>query len=104
MSEVRDALAAELLYGQHRARFHGKELSKPGDRVELKTEVGAITLNYTGYAFVIDTVKGEVYVNNRPAQSGNELTGSCVITIGDPARGMFRTFVPFELSHPEVVL
>lgn len=104
MSEVCDALAAELLYGKHRARFHGRELRKPGDRASLKTDAGSVDISYTGYGFVVDSAAGEVYINNSPAKAGAELTGSCVVTIGNAARGMYRTFVPFEISHPEVVL
>jgi eukaryotic-like serine/threonine-protein kinase len=104
MSDLRDALAAELLFGKHRARFHDKELARPNDKAQLKTEAGSIVVNYTGYAFVIDAAVGEVYINNMPAIAGDELSGSCVVTIGNPARGMYRTFVPFEISHPEVVL
>jgi serine/threonine-protein kinase len=108
MSEIRDLLGRRLLYGKHRAvvtygQMH--ELSTPGKSISLSIPgVGATSIKYDGLQFTIASVTGNVYINNRPAAVGEELPDSCVITIGAPPLGASRTFAPFNVSHPGVVL
>jgi hypothetical protein len=107
MPQVRDVLATRLLYGKHRAivtygTMH--ELSTPGKSINLKTDTGGVTIRYTGLQFVIESVSGDAYINNAAAQIGHSLPDSCVITLGPPYHGAARTFVPFNVSHPGVVL
>jgi serine/threonine protein kinase len=108
MSEIRDLLGRRLLYGKHRAvvtygQMH--ELSKPGKSISLSIPgVGATAIKYDGLLFTIESVSGNVYINNRRAVVGEELPDSCVITIGAPVLGAGRTFAPFNVSHPGVVL
>ena len=107
MSEVRDVLARRLLYGKHRAAVsYGAlhELGTPGKSISLQTGVGALTIKYDGLSFIIDSLSGDVYINNVPARVSARLPGSCVITFGAAHLGSSRTFVPFNVSHPGVVL
>ena len=48
-------------------------------------------------------IVGEVFVNGLAATVGMRLPGSCVIIIGGGS-GADRDFIPFNVSHPEVVL
>jgi serine/threonine protein kinase len=107
MAQVRDVLARRLLYGKHRAvvtygALH--ELSTPGKSINLQTSAGAVTIRYDGLRFVVESLSGDVYINNTIARTGITLPGSCVITFGDAYLGAGRTFVPFNVSHPGVVL
>jgi eukaryotic-like serine/threonine-protein kinase len=107
MASVRDVLSRRLLYGKHRAVVTSgtmHELSTPGKSISLKTGVGAITIKYDGLCFAIESLAGDCYINNSPAQVGETLPSSCVITLGAPLLGSSRTFVPFNVSHPGVVL
>lgn len=107
MTKIRDVLAARLLFGKHRAVVtYGSmhELTTPGKSMNLQTSMGGITIRYDGLRFVIESLSGAVYINNRTARVGETLPGSCVITLGAPPLGSSRTFVPFNLSHPGVVL
>jgi serine/threonine protein kinase len=107
MSQVRDVLARRLLYGKHKAVVTygaAHELSVPGKSFHLNAGIGDITIRYDGLSFTIESVSGDVYINNRRAQVGETLPSSCVITLGDPSLGASRTFVPFNVSHPGVVL
>ena len=107
MPKVREVLERRLLYGKHRAVVtYGAthELGVPGKSISLQTGMGSITIRYDGLRFTIESVSGDVYINNAIAQLGRTLPGSCVITLGAPSLGAARTFVPFNVSHPGVVL
>jgi serine/threonine protein kinase len=106
-AHLRDLLARRLLYGKHRAIVtYGTthELSVPGKAINLSTSAGGIVIKYDGLTFSIGSVVGDAFVNNTRAQVGNTLPNSCVITLGSPVLGAGRTFVPFNVSHPGVVL
>lgn len=107
MTQVRNVLARRLLYGKHKAVVTygaAHELSAPGKSIRLKAGVGDITIRYDGLSFTIESLSGDVYINNARAQVGETLPSSCVITIGNSSLGASRTFVPFNVSHPGVVL
>jgi serine/threonine protein kinase len=107
MSAVRDILATRLLFGRHRAIItygSNHELSTPGKSVNLKIGNDGIAISYDGLSFLIATISGDVYVNNMAANAGDLLPHSCVITLGSPQIGFGRTYVPFNVSHPGVVL
>lgn len=106
-AEMRDLLARRLLFGKHRAvvTYQGThELSVPGKSINLSTGEGKIAISYDGLNFTISSVSGDVYINNSRAQAGSGFPDSCVITFGAPNLGAGRTFVPFNVSHPGVVL
>jgi serine/threonine-protein kinase len=107
MADVRDVLARRLLYGKHRAvvtygTMH--ELSTAGKSISLQTGAGAVAIKYDGLLFTIESLVGDVFINNATAQIGDVLPASCVITLGASFLGARRTFVPFNVSHPGVVL
>jgi serine/threonine protein kinase len=107
MSEVQKVLASRLLYGKHRAvvaygTMH--ELSVPNKSICLKTNIGTVTIKYDGICFAIESLTGDVFINNSRAQVGGTLPDSCVITLGASYLGSARVFVPFNVSHPGVVL
>ena len=108
MANVRDVFAQRLLFGRHRAylssRGHEYDLHKPGTGVTITTRDGSIQVRYDGLRFIVGSVSGDVFVNNSTAHDGQQLPGASVITIGDPDLGPRRTFVTFDISHPEVVL
>jgi eukaryotic-like serine/threonine-protein kinase len=108
MDEIRDALAKRLVFGQHRGMItdQGKthELSSVGQTVTLRVQNDTMTIKYDGLDFIVDAVSGDVFINNHAAQQGTSLPASCVITLGGPQLGQARTFVPFNVSHPAVVL
>jgi len=109
MVDVRDIIARRLLFGRHRANFSTGytefDLSTPGKAYSLNiVGVGNIVIRYDGLKFFVETVSGDVFVNNSVVTNGQSLPGSCVITIGAPHMGANRTFVTFDISHPEVVL
>jgi len=109
MGTVRDVLKQYLLTGKYRAELvhQGKTylLDKPGTQVRLGSDIlGKVTIRYDGTKYNIKDVEGNVYINNQLAQGGMQLPGSSVITIGSPEHGSGRLFIPFNISHPEVVL
>ena len=66
--------------------------------------MGGIEIRYDGLQFVVASVSGDVFVNNSAVTVGETLPGASVITIGAQNLGARRTFVTFDISHPEVVL
>ena len=109
MANVRDVLAQRLLFGRHRAHLstgqHEYDLDTPGQGVTINIAgTGSIVIRYDGLRFVVASVSGKVFVNNSMVTAGRVLPGSSVITIGATSLGPRRTFVTFDISHPEVVL
>jgi serine/threonine protein kinase len=107
--ELKDSIAAVLMYGLQRGVFaHGIkiwELSKVGGVSALSVgKLGSIKIAYSGDAFLVSEFAGDVYVNNSPVSLGDRLPESCVLTFGAPALGSGRAFVPFDSSRPEIVL
>ena len=109
IAEVRDVLAQRLLFGRHRAHLstgdQEYDLNTPGQGVTLNIAGrGSIEIRYDGLWFVVANVSGDVFVNNRIATVDQILPGASVITIGAQHLGSSRTFLTFDISHPEVVL
>lgn len=107
MSEIRDTLEKRLVFGKHAAVItHGKNhvLRDIGKTGSLKIGNDGISITYDGLNFTIAAVTGDVYINNIPASAGMRLPDSCVITLGAWHLRSARTYVPFNVSHPEVVL
>jgi serine/threonine protein kinase len=108
MTVVRDALERRLLYGKHRAvvtsggQMH--ELSDPGKSIILKAGSDQITIKYDGLQFTVEGLAGDVFLNNTRTHVSSILPDSCVITLGGQALKWGRTFAPFNVSHPGVVL
>jgi eukaryotic-like serine/threonine-protein kinase len=107
MSNVRDAIGKRLLFGKHRAVITygaNHQLSDPGKSIILKVGTDGVTILYDGMDFRVAAQSGDAYINNIPAQTGSCLPASCVITLGGAQLGSGRTYVPFNVSHPGVVL
>jgi len=109
MTEVASAIEAELLRGQHSALliYQGAPIELNATKKEAKLErkgIASAVVRYDGLRFTLHDPKGDIYVNNIRATSNVELTGACVITLGDAEMGAFRDFIEFDISHPEVVL
>jgi serine/threonine-protein kinase len=110
MALIRDVIAKYLLQNKHQAiailNNEPKFLNKDIKRVNLSwKEIGSIEIVYDEFVFSVKSVSGEVYINNVHARAGDQFPGACVITIGSPTRHYTdRAFIPFDTSHPEVVL
>jgi serine/threonine-protein kinase len=110
MSRVRDILARYLLCNRHQALavYAGKpsylNSGEPVVALELPN-VGSIEIQYDGLMFSVANAAGEVFINNRMAVVGEEIPGSCVVSLGSSARrANERVFITFDVSNPEVVL
>jgi len=108
MNVVRDTLARRINYGRHRALLTynnaSKEISEINKKITLSVHGITISIKYDGLYFIVENINGDVYINNRDAIIGESLPGSCVITLGALPMGFNRTFIAFDVSHPEVVL
>lgn len=106
MAVVRDLLRLHLLFGTHRAWLSGDhEINKPGQSVSVgNNTVGKITISYDGTKFSVSAIVGSVFINNQSLKVGEELPGSCVITVGSQNLASARSFLQFNVSHPEIVL
>lgn len=109
MTEVRDLLGKYLLFGKHRALvMKGTTkyiLQTVNQIVTLDSPgYGSLSIKYDGLYFLIESVNGAIFVNNKSVFKGQELPKDCVITIGSPDAGGSRLFITFDISNPEVVL
>jgi serine/threonine protein kinase len=107
--EFRDTLAEKLTFGRHRGviSLSGKshELKAPGKGTNVTYgTVGQIGVMYDGARFIVKSAQGAVFVNNVAVTIGSDIPHCCVITIGDASLKNQRAFIPFNASHPEVVL
>ena len=107
-TEIRDALAAELVRDKHRATIVASGttyvLHATNRGVKVAADGNEITVQYTGTGFKANAVAGDVYSNNKKMNVGDELTGAMVITLGAPEKQASRTFVTFDVSHPEILV
>lgn len=110
MKNVRDALARHILFDKHRAlvvhQARASVLSATNRTVNLAFgTIGALSIRYDGLSFVVDSVSGEVAINNQPVVAGASLPGACVVALGAAhRRANERRFITFDISHPEIVL
>ncbi len=109
MSDVRGVLAKHLLHNKHRALivFNGEasylDANRPSVVLRLSS-IGEIGIRYDGFNFLVNSVSGEVFVNNASVSAGDHLPGACVVALGAPERKAGRKYITFDLSHPEIVL
>ena len=109
MSLVRDLLARHVLHDRHRAlvvfQSQASYLNARNRSVNLSlAPLGQVQIGYDGLDFRVQSVSGDVYVNNRLIAVGEALPGSCVVALGAPDQGNRRRYITFDLSHPEFVL
>ncbi|WP_206742884.1 hypothetical protein, partial [Burkholderia pseudomallei] len=104
------ALARHILFDRHRALvvYQGKAsvLDAKNRAVSLRFgDIGTIAIRYDGLSFVVDSVSGEVQINNLLVTAGSSLPGACVVALGGShRRSTDRRFITFDISHPEIVL
>jgi serine/threonine-protein kinase len=105
--ELKLLLAKHLLRNQHVATFvHGGtpySVSYSSNQYQITASKGKFEVRYNGLDFILSNVERDIFVNGISANPGMVLPGSCVITIGSGS-GIDRVFIPFDVSHPEVVL
>jgi serine/threonine-protein kinase len=109
MVTVRDELARHLLRDRHQALavYNGNPFVINADNRSAGLDyptVGKIEITYDGLRFSVHVATGEVYINNNPANPGEEIPGSCVVAIGGAHRLDNRKYITFDVSNPEVVL
>lgn len=103
-------LERHLVRNQHRGLFvRGNaemvELSRADPDVTIKIgKLGSLRVAYDGIFFRVQTVTGDVYINNRAVVPGIVLHESCLLTFGEYSLGPEREWVTFFASQPEVVL
>lgn len=105
VSEIASIIEKHLLFDRHRALvvMNGTQhwLDQNNRKISLTAgNVGNLTIEYDGFGFKVSRAGGSVFVNNTPASVGLEMPGCCVLTFGT---GGNRSFVTFDVSHPEVM-
>ena len=103
--EIEKMLKKHLLHNKHRALLVAGDKEHELHQGSLQaniviSQLGNISIKYTGTEFVIVSHAGTVKVNNVPVREGMELPGCCVITFGV---GSYRWFVTCDVSNPEVM-
>lgn len=110
ISEVKKEIGKYLLYDKHQAIavMNRKTyiLNSSNKQVKLSFgDIGSFEIHYDGLGFYLKKVVGEVFVNNKSAQSNNEIPAACVVGLGRKGRhSNERQFVTFDVSNPEVTL
>lgn len=110
MKDVKEALARHILFDKHRAlivyQSRASVLSASSRTVNLAFgTIGALSIRYDGLDFIVDSVSGEVAINNQIVAAGSPLPGACVVALGGAhRRSNERRFITFDISHPEIVL
>lgn len=109
MKSIRTILARRLLANRHQGLlvYQGQPsyLNTNNRTVSASLPgMGGLQVHYDGFDFVVSEIEGDVYINNKSAQRGQLLPGSCVIALGAPDQGNRRRYITFDLSSPEVVL
>jgi serine/threonine protein kinase len=108
MKLIRDVLKRQLLFGKHRATLWHRDkkyvLSEPGDVFVMNDPGVTFKVQYDGLRFMVLEAAGNVFINNVAASPGKSLPQSCVITVGSLGPSSGRAFIPFDVSHPEVVV
>lgn len=109
MQDVRNVLAKHLLRDRHKALvvFQGKAsyLDATHRSVSIRLpSIGEVEIRYNGFCFLVQSVSGDVFVNNRRVAVGDELPGACVVALGSSEQTNRRKYITFDLSHPEIVL
>lgn len=109
ISEVKLVLEKHLLSEKHRALVVNGPKAYYLDHENRSVSLtygkhGAISVRYDGFSFVVVGAEGSVFLNNSPAQVGDNLPGACVLTIGPPELGSKRAYVTFDISNPGIVL
>ncbi|WP_237058460.1 serine/threonine-protein kinase [Microbulbifer sediminum] len=110
MADVHRLLSKYLLRDRHQAiathkgKYHNLNSGNRLISLALNT-VGSLKIEYNGLGFYVKDRQGEAYINNREPDVGEEIPGSCVVSLGSASRKYYeRAFITFDVSNPEVVL
>ncbi len=105
--KLKRTLAKHISQGVHVANFvhNGKpySISRSSPSYGISFANCSFEISYDGIDFVLKKVSGDIFVNGIQVGSAMPLFESCVITMG-AGSGIDRVFIPFNVSHPEVVL
>jgi serine/threonine-protein kinase len=105
--ELQNLFAKHLLHGRHVGHFVHSGTSYFLDHSKTSYKItggrGSFFIVYDNLDFLIRQPTGEVFIHGATAVDRSVLPKSCVITIGQGS-GPGRTFIPFNVSHPEVIL
>jgi hypothetical protein len=105
---VAAALRDELTKGKHVASVSLGTGPVVMDATAPKKRLSAgaifVQVSYDSYNFRVDSVTGDVYINNSLAREGDLLTEGCLLTFGGANLGASRAFAPFRQFTPEVVI
>lgn len=109
MAEVKEALRCKMIKGKHKAVFvvSGQKYQLDNEHKGIKinrSKIDSAIIRYDGNSFKLSNPEGHVYVNEERIINDKVLVGSCVIILGPNSAGSSRSFVPFDVNHPEVVL
>ncbi|HEX2859079.1 MAG TPA: serine/threonine-protein kinase [Alphaproteobacteria bacterium] len=105
MREIKDLLGRYLVHGQHQGiAYLGSQtykISSSNKLISIRFGVNEIKIGYDDLDFLVKEVSGEVKINNQIVSVGMKLPTSCIMAMGIHPR---VSFVPFDISNPEVVL
>lgn len=110
MLEVRDILKKLLLKDSHQALavMNGTSslINAKNNSVSISFgNIGKFDIVYDGLDFNINSITGDVYLNNAKISTTAHLPGSCVIAIGGShLKSNQRAFITFDISNPEVMI
>lgn len=107
---IKETLEKHILENRHQALITHKGnptyLNKDRKKITLSVDrVGVVDVQYNGLDFIITRAEGEVFINNAPILVNSKIPTSCVLAIGNSQRSnQERSFITFDLSHPEINL
>jgi len=110
MADVVYILRKEISRDTHRGLMisgsYEHELSKDKRDVGVKRKNSndGIGIEYKGTYFRVSSVSGDVFVNNSPANVGQELVGSYVIILGHKNIKWKRAFITFDVTNEDYVI
>lgn len=104
MSEVKTIIEHQIVKDKHRARIATQtevhELGAEKRDIRLSTAVGKLNIHYDGIQFQVTRCEGDVRLNNKIPEVGDQMPPACVISF--PMNMQRKMFLTFDVSHPEV--
>jgi eukaryotic-like serine/threonine-protein kinase len=106
MADVRDVIGSYLVQWRHKATIVVDEkiyvLDVDNKVVKLSGSDSSAILEYDGTEFIITAVSGIASISNVQCTPPHRLPGSCVLILANGTGS--RSFIPIDISYPEVVL
>lgn len=109
MADVASGIERAMLKGKHSACITRDRtvtyIDAKNPRFEANNGVlGSIVIEYDGFWFLVTEVSGAVYLNNEVCVPVARIVGDCVIALGPFEAAWNRSFITFDVSHPEFVV